>query len=82
MWFDSSRLRGFNSSAVTNVWFESPGYFEHLHGSSELLRLTQRWVSVHPVTHEGQLLTLARLLGLGHPLPEDMGLDLIGPFEL
>ena len=47
------------------------------------LQLTQRWLLVRPLTHEfhhkGQLLALARILG--HPLPEDMGTDLVGPFE-
>ena len=49
----------------------------------ETLQLTKRWLIVRPLTHEfhhkGQLLALARILE--HPLPEDMGTDLIGPFE-
>jgi uncharacterized damage-inducible protein DinB len=43
--------------------------------------VTQRWLIVRPITHEfhhgGQLLTLGRVLG--HPLPEDMGTDLVLP---
>jgi uncharacterized damage-inducible protein DinB len=49
----------------------------------ETLQLTKRWLIVRPLTHEfhhkGQLLALARILE--HPLPEDMGTDLVGPFE-
>ena len=49
----------------------------------ETLQLTKRWLIVRPVTHEfhhkGQLLALARFLE--HPLPGDMGTDLVGPFE-
>jgi uncharacterized damage-inducible protein DinB len=45
------------------------------------LMVTQRWLIVRPITHEfhhgGQLLMLGRLLG--HPLPEDMGTDLVLP---
>ena len=47
------------------------------------LKLTERWLLLRPITHEfhhkGQLLALARVLG--HPLPDDMGTDLVGPFE-
>ena len=43
--------------------------------------VTQRWLIVRPITHEfhhgGQLLMLGR--ALGHPLPEDMGTDLVLP---
>ncbi len=57
--------------------------FEHHHRSGQTLKLTQRWLVVRPITHEfhhkGQLLALARVIG--HPLPEDMGSDLVGPFE-
>jgi uncharacterized damage-inducible protein DinB len=49
----------------------------------EVLKLTQRWVIVRPITHEfhhkGQLLALARVLG--HPMPSYMGGELVGPFE-
>jgi uncharacterized damage-inducible protein DinB len=45
------------------------------------LMVTQRWLIVRPITHEfhhgGQLLMLGR--ALGHPLPEDMGTDLVLP---
>lgn len=63
--------------------FDQPDeMFEH-HRSGDVLKLTQRWVVVRPITHEfhhkGQLLALARLIG--HPLPEDMGTELVGPFE-
>ena len=47
----------------------------------ETLQLTKRWLIVRPLTHEfhhkGQLLALARMLE--HPLPEDMGTDLVLP---
>jgi uncharacterized damage-inducible protein DinB len=43
--------------------------------------VTQRWLIVRPITHEfhhgGQLLMLGR--ALGHPLPENMGTDLVLP---
>lgn len=49
-------------------------------GRDELM-VTQRWLFVRNWTHEfhhkGQLLMLGRVLG--HPLPEDMGTDLVLP---
>jgi uncharacterized damage-inducible protein DinB len=46
-----------------------------------LMMVSQRWLILHPITHEfhhkGQLLALARVLG--HPLPEDMFADLVTP---
>ena len=49
----------------------------------DTLQLTQRWVIFRPITHEfhhkGQLLALARVLG--HPLPPELGAELVGPFE-
>lgn len=45
------------------------------------MMVSQRWLILHPITHEfhhkGQLLALARVLG--HPLPEDMFADLVLP---
>ena len=62
--------------------------FEELDEPLEVIRpgrdqfmVTQRWLIVRPITHEfhhgGQLLMLGR--ALGHPLPEDMGTDLVLP---
>ena len=45
------------------------------------MMVSQRWLILHPITHEfhhkGQLLALARVLG--HPLPEDIFADLVLP---
>jgi uncharacterized damage-inducible protein DinB len=53
--------------------FERPG--------RDTLRLTQRWLIVHPVTHEfhhkGQILAMGRVLG--HPLPPGGDTDLVLP---
>jgi uncharacterized damage-inducible protein DinB len=53
--------------------FERPGHPRR--------QLTQRWLIVHPVTHEfhhkGQLLALGRVLG--HPLPPSGDADLVLP---
>ncbi len=53
--------------------FERPGHPRR--------QLTQRWLIVHPVTHEfhhkGQLLALGRVLG--HPLPPGGDTDLVLP---
>lgn len=53
--------------------FERPG--------RDTLRVTQRWLVVHPLTHEfhhkGQLLALGR--ALGHPLPPGGDTDLVLP---
>lgn len=53
--------------------FERPGH--------PARQLTQRWLIVHPVTHEfhhkGQLLALGRVLG--HPLPPTGDTDLVLP---
>ena len=63
--------------------FENPDVIlEHQH-SSGILKLTGRWLIVHPITHEfhhkGQLLALARVLG--HPLPVGADTDLVLPFN-
>ena len=54
--------------------------FPHRSGN---LKLTQRWLLLHPITHEfhhkGQLLALARVLE--YPLPGDVDTDLVLPFE-
>lgn len=59
---------------------DEPLEFEHRSGN---LKLTQRWLLLHPITHEfhhkGQLLALARILE--HPLPGDIDTDLVLPFE-
>jgi uncharacterized damage-inducible protein DinB len=53
--------------------FERPGHYAR--------QLTQRWLIVHPLTHEfhhkGQLLALGR--ALGHPLPPGGDTDLVLP---
>ena len=47
----------------------------------DTLMVSQRWLIVHPITHEfhhkGQLLALGRVLG--HPLPSGMDTDLVLP---
>jgi uncharacterized damage-inducible protein DinB len=47
----------------------------------DVLQVTQRWLVMHPITHEfhhkGQLLALGRLLG--HPLPDHLDTDLVLP---
>jgi uncharacterized damage-inducible protein DinB len=59
---------------------DEPLEFPHRSGN---LKLTQRWLLLHPITHEfhhkGQLLALARVLE--HPLPGNMDTDLVLPFE-
>jgi uncharacterized damage-inducible protein DinB len=59
---------------------DEPLEFKHRSGN---LKLTQRWLLLHPITHEfhhkGQLLALARVLE--HPLPGDVDTDLVLPFE-
>lgn len=59
---------------------DEPLEFEHRSGN---LKLTQRWLLLHPITHEfhhkGQLLALARVLE--HPLPGNIDTDLVLPFE-
>jgi uncharacterized damage-inducible protein DinB len=65
--------------------FQNPdAMFEYRNRAGDVLQLTQRWLIVRPITHEfhhkGQLLALARVLG--HPLPEHIGTDLVGPFEV
>ncbi len=55
--------------------------FEVVRPHRDTLAVSQRWLIMHPITHEfhhkGQLLALARVLG--HPLPEDMFADLVTP---
>ncbi len=59
---------------------DEPLEFAHRSGP---LKVTQRWLLLHPITHEfhhkGQLLALARILE--HPLPGDIDTDLVLPFE-
>ncbi len=59
---------------------DEPLEFAHRSGP---LKVTQRWLLLHPITHEfhhkGQLLALARVLK--HPLPGDVDTDLVLPFE-
>jgi uncharacterized damage-inducible protein DinB len=59
---------------------DEPLEFQHRSGP---LKVTQRWLLLHPITHEfhhkGQLLALARVLE--HPLPGNMDTDLVLPFE-
>ena len=47
------------------------------------LRVTRRWLVLHPITHEfhhkGQMLALGRVLG--HPYPPGPDTDLLLPFE-
>lgn len=54
------------------VWTAPEGFQE---------RLTQRWLILHPITHEfhhkGQALALARVLG--HPHPGDLDTDMVAP---
>lgn len=51
---------------------------------NEVLRVTQRWLVMHPVTHEfhhkGQMLTMGRILG--HPYPAGPDTDLAVPGEV
>jgi uncharacterized damage-inducible protein DinB len=58
---------------------DEPLEFAHRSGP---LKVTQRWLLLHPITHEfhhkGQLLALARVLE--HPLPGDMDTDLVLPY--
>jgi uncharacterized damage-inducible protein DinB len=55
--------------------------FELIRPGRDRLVVTRRWLIVRPITHEfhheGQLVMLGR--ALGHPLPEDMGTDLVLP---
>lgn len=48
----------------------------------EVLRVTQRWLVMHPVTHEfhhkGQMLTMGRVLGFPYPPGPDTDLGLPG----
>ena len=49
----------------------------------EPLKITRRWLLMHPITHEfhhkGQMLALGRVLG--HPYPAGPDTDLLPPFE-
>jgi uncharacterized damage-inducible protein DinB len=55
--------------------------FELVRPGRDRLRVTQRWLIMHPMTHEfhhkGQLLALGRVLG--HPLPAGGDTDLVLP---
>ncbi len=59
---------------------DEPLEFQHRSGP---LNVTQRWLLLHPITHEfhhkGQLLALARVLE--HPLPGNVDTDLVLPFD-
>ena len=63
--------------------FENPDAVLEHQQSGGVEKLTQRWLIVHPITHEfhhkGQLLALARVLE--HPLPAGVDTDLVLPFE-
>lgn len=49
----------------------------------DILKVTRRWLIMHPVTHEfhhkGQMLAMGRILG--HPYPPGPDTDLVLPFE-
>ncbi|GHF62112.1 putative damage-inducible protein DinB [Deinococcus metalli] len=51
---------------------------------NEVLRVTQRWLVMHPITHEfhhkGQMLTMGRVLG--HPYPAGPDTDLGAPGDV
>lgn len=55
--------------------------FELIRPGRDRLQVTQRWLIMHPITHEfhhkGQLLALGRILG--HPLPAGGDTDLVLP---
>ena len=55
--------------------------FEITRPNRDTLMVSQRWLIMHPITHEfhhkGQLLALARVLG--HPIPSHMDADLVLP---
>jgi uncharacterized damage-inducible protein DinB len=55
--------------------------FEVTRPKRDTLAVSQRWLVMHPITHEfhhkGQLLALARVLG--HPIPANMDADLVLP---
>jgi uncharacterized damage-inducible protein DinB len=55
--------------------------FEVVRPNRDTLMVSQRWLVMHPITHEfhhkGQLLALARVLG--HPIPSHMDADLVLP---
>jgi uncharacterized damage-inducible protein DinB len=79
------RTKFMQVDAVLEQAFET---FDQLDEPWEVIRpgrdqffVTKRWLIVRPITHEfhhqGQLLALGRVLG--HPLPEDMGTDLVLP---
>ena len=55
--------------------------FEVIRPRGDRLTVTQRWLIMHPITHEfhhkGQLLALGRVLG--HPLPSSLDADLVLP---
>jgi uncharacterized damage-inducible protein DinB len=55
--------------------------FEIVRPNRDTLMVSQRWLIMHPITHEfhhkGQFLALARVLG--HPIPSHMDADLVLP---
>lgn len=64
--------------------FTTPDALFDLELEHEVLRVTQRWLVMHPVTHEfhhkGQMLTIGRILG--HPYPQGPDTDLAVPGEV
>ena len=64
--------------------FTTPDEVFDLTLPNEVLQVTQRWLIMHPVTHEfhhkGQMLTMGRILG--HPYPPGPDTDLGVPGEV
>lgn len=64
--------------------FTTPDEVFDLSWRDEVLQVTQRWLVMHPVTHEfhhkGQMLTMGRVLG--HPHPPGPDTDLGSPGDV
>ena len=62
--------------------FTTPDEEFDLSFGNEVLRVTQRWLVMHPITHEfhhkGQMLTMGRVLGYPYPAGPDTDLGLPG----
>ena len=60
--------------------FTQPDGFLDVQFHDEALRVTQRWLVMHPITHEfhhkGQMLTMGRILGWPYPPGPDTDLGL------
>ena len=60
--------------------FTQPDEFSDVQFHDEVLRVTQRWLVMHPITHEfhhkGQMLTMGRILGWPYPPGPDTDLGL------